>query len=292
MSIPADATRDRIVELARDLEFPAVLKPRGGYESREIHHVDGVETLLALLAPVDGDRVVPSEDFVLEEVLSGVNTEERRDFGDYVSVESAVVDGRVRHLAVTGKFPLEQPYRETGNFMPSLLSRDELRAVTELAGQALAAFGVRFGCAHTEIKLTAAGPRVIESNARVGGGGIEDLFVSSYGRSLLEIAVQAAIGIEPPDAIELRSDAVAYQLFVQPPVTARRLVRLDGLDEISALPGVEQLSPRHRAGDEVNWRQGSGGFVLSVRGSVADHDALRRMRTRILELLVVEYAEA
>jgi hypothetical protein len=103
--------------------------------------------------------------------------------------------------------------------------------------------------------------------------------------------VLAALGIEPPDAIELERDAVAYQLFVQPPITARRLVRMEGLDEISALPGVAQLSPRCHVGDETDWRQGSGGYVLSVRGSVPDHDALRRMRERILELLVVEYAD-
>ncbi|MGO9874069.1 MAG: ATP-grasp domain-containing protein [Acidimicrobiia bacterium] len=290
VSIPADSSAAQIVEVAAAFDFPGVLKPVGGSGSRDTYHVECADRLLQLLTPERGDREVPREDFVLEEYLPDTEVVVDRVLGDYVSVESVVIGGRARHLAVTGKFALEEPYRETGNFMPSLLSHDEQAPVIALVEQVVAALGVEYGCLHTEIKMTPAGLRIIESNARVAGGGIEDLFVMSYGQSLLQMAVMAALGTELPETVELESATVAYQLFFQPPVSARRLVRIVGLDDVSALPGVAQVSFNRREGGEVDWRQGSEGYVGWIRGSVPDHDALRSMRAQIRGHLVVEYS--
>jgi biotin carboxylase len=289
VSLSAESSAAQIVEVAAAFRFPGVLKPMGGSGSRDTYHVECADRLLQLFTPERGDRELPREDFVLEEYLPDAEVVVDRVFGDYVSVESVVVAGRARHLGVTGKFALDEPYRETGNFMPSLLSLDEQEPVIALVEQVVAALGVKYGCLHTEIKVTPAGLRIIESNARVAGGGIEDLFVMSYGQSLLQMAVMAALGIELPENVELESASVAYQFFIQPPVSARRLVRLAGLDDISALPGVAQVSFNRREGDEVDWRLGSEGYVGWIRGSVPDHEALRGIRAQIHEHLVVEY---
>jgi biotin carboxylase len=288
-SIPADASAPEIIELTDGLAYPGVLKPRNGYGSRDTYHVNSADQLLALLAPARGGRVAAPVEYVLEEYLRDAHAVADEAFADYVSIESAVANGRPRHLAVTGKFPLDEPYRETGNFMPSGLPPEDEAAVLALADQIVAALGVEYGSLHTEIKLTPDGPRVIESNARVGGGGIENIFGMAYGHSLQRIFAMTVLGIELPAAIDRVSDAIAYQLFVQPPFAARRLVGIDGTDDVNALPGVEQISFNRQVGDEIDWRQGSQAYVVTIRGWAADRDTLRRTRAQILEQLVLRY---
>ena len=82
---------------------------------------------------------------------------------------------------------------------------------------------------------------------------------------------------------------IAYQFFVQPPQSANQLVRLGGLDEVGALPGVEQLAVNRRVGDVTNWRNGSLEYVLWVRGSVPDRDALRTIPAQMHAKLQLEY---
>jgi biotin carboxylase len=289
VAIPGDADAVAIAALVAGLAFPAVLKPRRGYGSRETYHVTDADRLLALLAPPDGARVVPREEYVLEEYLPDAGSPATRGFGGYVSVESVVTDGRPRHLAVTGKFPLAEPYRETGNFMPPSLAEADDTAVRGLADAVVAALGAECGCVHTEIKLTPDGPRVIESNARVGGGGIESIFGMAYGQSLLRIAAHTALGLALPEQMPRITDAVAYFLVVQAPLDARRLTRMDGLDAVGALPDVVQVSANRQVGDEIDWRRGSQGYVVSVRGAAPDHAALRATRDEIHRRLVLEY---
>jgi biotin carboxylase len=289
IAIPAGSSAASIRELAADVTFPAVLKPRFGCGSRDTSHVTSAAELIAGLQSVQASRTAAEEDYLAEEYIPGIVDSEAPPFADYVSVESVSVAGCTRHVGVTGRFPLAEPYRETGNFTPSPLSPHDKRAVKALAGRVLAALGVEYGCFHTEIKLTPTGPRVIESNARVGGGGIDDIFVMTSGDSLLRLAALAALGLESPGSRSRRKHAVAYQLFVQPPRLAHRLIRMDGLEQVTALPGVAQISINRRAGDETDWHQGSQGYVLSVRGLVSDHEALSTLRSRVLEKLVLEY---
>jgi biotin carboxylase len=287
--LPADADAARLQALTAGITYPGVLKPRHGYGSRDTYHVESGARLLELLAPETGERVVPREEYVLEEYLADAGTVGDDAFGDYVSIESAVAAGEPRHLAVTGKFALDPPYRETGNFMPSGLASADEAAVLALADDAVRALGVRYGSLHTEIKLTPDGPRVIESNARVGGGGIENIFGMAYGHSLQRFFAMTVLGIELPAAVERVSDRVAFQFFVQPPLTAQRLARIDGLDAVDALPGVEQIAFRVQVGDPVDWHAGSNGYVASIRGWAVDREALRDTRAQILETLQLGY---
>jgi hypothetical protein len=151
------------------------------------------------------------------------------------------------------------------------------------------ALGVQYGSLHTEIKLTPDGPRVIELNARVGGGGIENIFGMAYGHSLQRFFAMTVLGVALPAPIERVADETAFQLFLQAPYAARRLTGIHGTDATDALPGVEQISFNRQVGDDVDWRAGSNGYVVSIRGWAADKEALRALRARIVETLVLEY---
>lgn len=282
-------------ELARlaDFPFPAVLKPRAGHGSLETFFASDAKELTQLVEHGGADGApVGAGEYILEQFLDGTlggYGEVCGQVADYVSVESAVFAGECRHLAVTGKFPLSEPFRETGNFMPSLLEGDARADVESLATRALQALGVRWGVMHTEIKLTPAGPRVIEVNPRVGGGSISELFEFRTGRSLMHLALGIALG-EAPRVAQLVDTGIAYSLYLQPPPWARHLEALEGLAEVSAIPGVRQVALNRQPPHPVDWRSGSQGYVATVRGIAASHEQLLANRVTILERLRPVYA--
>lgn len=272
------------------LGFPAVLKPRRGSGSLDTFLVADAEALAALFDPVPDVEPIAAGSYLLEEYLEGVAPPSElavRPVADYVSVESVVVDGKSRHLATTGKFPLAEPFRETGNFMPSLLSETEEAAVGELATRAIAALGATWGCLHIEIKLTPAGPRVIEVNPRIGGGGISELFELRSGMSLMRLAMLVALGESPPPLEP--AGQLAYALFLQPPMWASQLKAIAGLAEAARVKGVRWVAIEREPPRPLDWRSGSQGYVASALGLAADHAELIERRAELLTLLRPTY---
>jgi len=99
---------------------------------------------------------------------------------------------------------------------PATLNSELQAEVVALAAQALAALGFEHGCAHTEVKLTAEGPRVIEVNGRIGGG-VPDMLRLASGVDMMTLAMKAAIGVEPALTGLPTTTAVGYRFFFQPP---------------------------------------------------------------------------
>ena len=265
--------------------FPAVLKPRAGAGSLDTHLVDDLAALARL---VHGPEQVSPGAYVLEGYLAGAETRADTGVADYVSVESVISAGAVTHCGITGKFPLASGFRETGNFVPSGLGAREQHEVLACASAAIAALGLSAGCVHTEIKLTDAGARLIELNPRVAGGGISDLYDMQRGTSLIRLAALAALG-EPVPAASADS-GVAYQVFVPPPAGARQLLGLDGIADVAALPGVEEIYVNRPAGSLVDAGEGSLGYVAFVRGRATDHPAMLERREEIVARVQPRYA--
>jgi biotin carboxylase len=238
----ADGPGDLAAALAA-IGYPAVVKPRRGEGSAHTYLVHDQK---------EGDRLVQGFDgrwpaatlgtgplsLVVEEFLSGAPA--RPGIGDYVSVESAVQGGTVRHMAVTGKFPLAPPFRERGHYWPAAVGRDEAERIGALAARALQALGVRDGITHTEIKLTPGGPRVIEVNGRLGGG-IADLARWACGCDLIALAGRIALG-EPGDIPHLNPPDIHFQYHHASPRKSVRLTGIEGHRAVDALQGVCQYN--------------------------------------------------
>ena len=78
-------------------------------------------------------------------------------------------------------------------------------AVCDTGLAALAAVGFDRGVAHTELRLTAAGPRVVEINPRPAGNQITELVRRATGVDLPMVYAQLALGIQAAEgAIHLR----------------------------------------------------------------------------------------
>ena len=254
-----DLGRHEVVRAAR---FPVVVKPEMGDASRHVQAADDEQRLVELL----GLAQAAGRDSVVEEFIVG-DPDFRSDLGDYVSVESVAAGGVITHLAVTGRFPVAEPFRETGFFMPALLEHRLQRRVLDVASAAIAALGVEDGCLHTEIKLTPAGPQIIEVNGRLGGG-MADLLGLVSEVDLFELVARVALRlpVEHHGVVDL--DRVAYLFYVQPPMGATRVSSVVGLEELRGRPEVANLRLNREPGSALDWRDGNHGYVFSVLGTV------------------------
>jgi len=291
--VPAKADARVAKELADELRFPMVLKPLRGDSSRDVIAIATPEELADALETgfVAGQRPA----LVLEEYIPDRSATAHLGLGGYVSVETVVVEGVPVPMAVTGKFPLVEPFREAGNFMPHPLDSDEVASVLDLANRAALALEVATGALHIEVKLTDCGPRLIEVNGRIGGGAIDALFTKRFGRSLTEIAARVAMGEHlelTPETPTTWSGPFTYEFFAQPPTSATRFAGVDGTADIVGTAGADAVALNRSPGDELDWRAGSQGYVLQVGGVAPDLSALAAVPEEVLSVAGIRYEYA
>lgn len=261
--------------------LPAVLKPDRGEGSGDTVLVSDAADAAQAVGEWFGRHDRP---LTLEEYLRG---RESRPYGDYVSVESAVSDGAVSTIAVTGKSALVPPFREAAQFWPCHLPDHERDAVADLAGRAVRALGVRTGLTHTEVKLTTTGPRLIEVNGRLGGF-INELSLHATGQDLVTLAGRLALGedasLDPPTLA-----GVHFQHTAVAPRSPCVLVRVEGAREVRSLPGVTGYRPVVRPGTRL-----PGGVATTVldviTGTAGDHDTMFRVLEAALEAVRFTFA--
>lgn len=280
--VPADLPGIEVRELAASITYPAVLKPAEGSGSRGIRRVGDAAELVRLL---EGDASRTGS--VVEQYLYDAPWENGWA-ATYLSVESVVSGGRSSHVAITGRFPLADPFRETGNFIPALLEPRLHEPVLGMVDAAVEALSISDAVIHTEIKLTPDGPMLIEVNGRLGGRPPFVLHdVSTV--NLFRAACQVAAGI--PVRFEGLAPClgVGFWLMLQPPMAATRVESVTGLEEVSALPGVDTVTLRRKPGEQVDWREGTDSQVLTVRGRTPDHRALAETIDQIRENVAIDY---
>ncbi|MFC8721990.1 ATP-grasp domain-containing protein [Kitasatospora sp. NPDC057198] len=254
--------------------LPAVIKPRIGAGSLHTTRVDTAEEFLATAAA----RPAGTE-FVAEQMLEGDPAVAGEFWGDYVSVESVHTGSASRQVCVTGKFALAEPFRETGMLLPATLTEEDAAAALALEAAAVRALGIRHGITHTEIKLTADGPRIIEVNGRLGGY-VPEILRRATGINLVRTALEVALGGQPRIPAP-RHRGVTYQYFLTPPAVAGTLTSVDGVAELAELPGVRHVETHAEPGRSVDWREGTQSHLGVVYGTAPDHDALRKVAEAI-----------
>lgn len=273
--------------LERQIRFPAVLKPRRGEASRDTFLVESLGELRELWQRVDVVST-PAREFVVEEFIADSPTLfAGTGFANYVSVESFVCDGTISHLAINGRMPPAFPFRETGFFIPSALDVASSQAVLNVATGAIEAMGVTVGCLHTEIKLTDAGPVVIEVNGRIGGG-VPEMLAKVTDLRFLTIAMQLALGHSVVVDEVTDFDQVAFLFYVQARAEIRSITSIEGLAELGDVVGVDEVILNRGPGQSVDWREGNHGHVFSVLGTVANYDELRTMDDVVKTLVKIE----
>lgn len=255
-----------VADLTDGLSYPAVYKPARGSGSRGLLALSGPSDLIAAYEPASGA--------VVEAFLPDDSCGDPR-FASYLSVESAVSAGQVSHLALTGRFPLAEPFRETGNFTPVPIGDDLRRELVALTDAAIAALGIRTAMLHTEIKLTPAGPMLIEVNGRLGGRP-PYVLQRAANVNLFRMACAVAFGERCATAEFVPCHGVAYYRMLQAPCWAGRVSAVHGVGALTG-PHVDSVALNRAPGAAVDWREGTDGKVLTISGWVPDHVTLAQV---------------
>jgi biotin carboxylase len=245
--VPAFAAADTVtqaLQAASAIGHPVVLKPVNGSGSvgvRMCRDPDEVRWWAGeLLSRTSDERGSPVPARILTEAAV---------MGSEFSVET--FDDTV--VVVVAKHLGPEPYFvETGHDVPAPVPDAVARALADTARDALAALRLGWGAAHTELRLSADGPVVIEVNPRLAGG-------------MIPVAVRAAIGIDLVDAVIARCCAQAPA----PPVPGAghaairflqadregRVAKVEGLAEARAVPGVVAVTANTAQGHSVRITQ-------------------------------------
>ncbi|MFJ5561774.1 acetyl-CoA carboxylase biotin carboxylase subunit family protein, partial [Streptomyces sp. NPDC093250] len=240
-------------------------KPIAGALANQVHALRDKEEVAAVharLAALEaGGAWVP---FVVEEYLEGRPS---APFGDFVSVESLCQPTGITHMAVTGKTPILPPFRSTGRMWPNPLSQDEEREVADLVTRALKAIGAECGFVHTEVKLTADGPRIIELNGRLSAF-MNTMSRESWGLDLVRIGALAALGEPVALAPFSFGRSVYFQYHNLAPLRPCRLEAVHGADAVRARAGVTTYRAFAHPGDDLSG--GTKTTFLDVISGVCD----------------------
>lgn len=166
-----------------------------------------------------------------------------------VSVEMFTWDGRAECVGITAKSVTAIPhFVEHRHLFPAPLPTAEAERITETVTAALDAAGVRLGATHTEVKLTADGPAVIEINPRPAGGMIPELIRLAGGVRLLEQQLRAALGLPPQLKPEHGGHAGIQFLLAD---TDGVLTATGGTEAAAAVEGVEAVTVTAAPGTAV-----------------------------------------
>jgi len=148
----------------------------------------------------------------------------------------------------------------------------------------LDAVGMRFGAAHVEIMLTAAGPRLIEVNARPHGGGQPRFCRVATGDSQVDRAVRyfARLG-EIPTGYQLHKHLIVVFLISRATGVVRNI---EILDAVRSLPSYHFASVQVSNGDSVQQTKDllttlALGFIVLLHEDrnqmMADYEEVRRI---------------
>ncbi|MGW7489029.1 ATP-grasp domain-containing protein [Streptomyces sp. NPDC054786] len=270
---------DAALAAADGLGYPVVIKPRAAGGSQGVVLVqDGAQL---------GDQFTATRDVPVPHTPvfdQGVLVEEYVE-GPEVSVDSVVRAGRVTPLFLARKEVGFAPYfEETGHTVDSdepLLADPGFRNMLQAVHTAL---GYTDGWTHTELKLTAQGPKVIEVNGRLGGDLIPYLGMRASGIDPGLAAATVACGGEPRTAAS--KQAVAGVRFFYPPHNDSLIESVDF--ERAGLPAeMDLLVPLVAPGDVVSPPRkalidGRVAFATAVASSPRElHAALDRAQTAL-----------
>jgi len=274
---------------AERVGFPSVLKPVQGGGSMLTTLVESAEQLdaaataalatLATAASLRGKgrllRGAEPPYLLLEALLSGTAWRADPRYGDYVSVESAAYDGEIRHLSVSDKAPLSGGFRENASFAPSTLPADRLRQLYDMTAAALRALGVVHGITHTELKLTAEGPRIIEVNGRLGGG-VWRLLELAGGYDVIAEAAHAALGLRAMAPVRFTRHAGFLTPMLDAALSGQRI-------EVAIDPGYAERGGVHEFLDArvsaFDVALGGGVAALAVVTGASAENVLEHART-------------
>ncbi|MBB5867182.1 biotin carboxylase [Allocatelliglobosispora scoriae] len=244
---------DATVRFLGEVGDRIIIKPVDGAGSESVFPIAGEQEARAAWELL-GERPMLAEEFLR---------------GTELSVETFSHAGR--HVVITSTDKVLSPgLVEIGHTIPSRVDLDGT-GIADLVHRFLDAVGIVEGPAHTEVILGPAGPRIVESHNRIGGGSLRELIQLAYGIDLARWAASVPLGLEPGPAEPpaMRHGAAVRFLTARPGI----IQRFDGVAEAAADSDITvhlTAKPGDRATPLRSSHDRTIGFVIGRGVDAAD----------------------
>jgi biotin carboxylase len=240
---------DELYAAAAQIGFPAVVKPEFGALAVGTVRVDSFESLSDIYwivrKELGSSQIIDfraGNDLLLEEYIDGVEFD----------IDLVLEDGECIFSSVSQNWPTAEPsFQETGLHCPPDHRAKPVGQLVELAVKTVQAFGFARGVLHVEGKCTAKGPRIVEVNARLGGGRIHQIVDAVWGVDLVEAQLNSVLGLPQRLTPSRKSRCAIVNVLVYAPATGR-LAALPFTDVISDTGLGVIIDVATDVGQEVN----------------------------------------
>lgn len=234
---------------ALEVSLPAIVKPVGSSGSRGIHRVSSKKDLRK--AVDDVRRLTqPEVDRIFRRHTGGVIIEEYVEGSEH-SVEAILKDGRILVAMATDKWVEPEHCFEYLQIHPSSLDTQAQQRLVADTQRVACALELGTGAVHVEYRFHRDGtPRVIEVNARAGGGCITSHLVRlSWDFDFVEAVIAVVCGMQV-DSCPSRPRAATGSRDILAEVEGT-FMGMAGLDVALANTGVQHVSVDMPLGSEV-----------------------------------------
>lgn len=210
---------DELYAAATEIGFPSVVKPEFGASAIGTVRVDSFESLPDIYWIVQKELESPQiidfragNDLLLEEYIDGVEFD----------VDLVFEEGECVFSSVSQNWPTAEPsFQETGLHCPPDHRSKPVGQLVELAVTTVQAFGFSLGVLHVEGKCSAKGPRIVEVNARLGGGRIHQIVEAVWEVDLIEAHLRSALGLPQQLTPSRKPRCAVVNAFAYAPATGR-----------------------------------------------------------------------
>lgn len=227
-------------ELAREIDYPLVLKPTFLSASRGViranNHNELLKAFLFIKNLLKDPEVKKQGGAAAEKVLI-----EKYIPGIEVALEGLLQDKKLSCLALFDKpDPLHGPFfEETLYITPSRLSADIQEEIIRCTQKGCEALGLSEGPIHAEIRVNDKGPTMIEIAARSIGGLCARTLRFGTGLSLEEIILRHALRL-PIHSLKRQQKSTGVMMIPLP--KAGILEEVHGLDAAKRVKGIEEIT--------------------------------------------------
>mmetsp|Transcript_18098 Transcript_18098/g.45971 ORF Transcript_18098/g.45971 Transcript_18098/m.45971 type:complete len:492 (+) Transcript_18098:96-1571(+) len=262
------STVDGLEEVLAAVGYPSILKPASGAGSAGVYRASSIEEAKRAFKIIE-------EDFRKNSGLSwnpGLGTNkvlvEELLVGPEFDVDILMWEGEAIYVRTVDNWECIPPYfLETGSNQPSVFPKDTVADLEKYSIDCVRALGFTFGCFHVESIITAEGPRLIEVNARQGGGSMQEFNMGIHDVDIFANFFIGTFGIPINPPVTPSKCAMADYSITCPRTGI--LEDLDFLDRIREHPNVTRVGTFCKPGDRVTGYDSGfpiwiGEFVVSA----------------------------
>lgn len=265
--------REAVLTAVRNIDMPCIVKPVDGEASVGVAKIESPADIDAALQRVGDEHI--DRGVLVEEFL----------IGDEFSVEG-ISTGALHHIvAITKKFKDDRTFVERGHLVPAPVDVAARESIVSYVKRVLDALNFHDCPSHTEIVLTARGPRIIETHNRIGGDCIMDLVRLATGVDMYNLVARQSLGEDVttmlPDEIVHHQSAVIWYADPGGPST-NTLVEVRKVERVRELPYVRKVELLKEPGSPqtaVHQSSDRSGLVVVV-GDTSE-EAVRRAQEAI-----------